>query len=563
MPIQILPPLLVSRIAAGEVVERPASVVKELVENALDAGAARIRVAIDEGGVRRIQVEDDGCGIPEAEVELAFERHATSKLSRLEDLQALSTLGFRGEALPAISAAANVTLVTRAAGEAAGTWLRLEAGRRQERRRQGAPPGTTLSVEHLFHATPARRKFMRSPATEAGHAADVVSRYALAYPAVAFALEVDGRERFRAPGTGEMLDVLREVYGVDVAAHLVGVERRAGGLRVWGYASPPGLHRASGRAITLLVNGRWVTDRSLAYAVTQAYHALLPGGRYPLAVVALQLPPELVDVNVHPTKREVRFQRPNEVFALVQSALRAALTREAPYRVAGWERPSDGAGQMRYERLEAVRQAGLALREEEAAAAPPERSLPPLRVLGQIALTYIVAEGPEGLYLIDQHAAHERILYEKLWDGRQGSPARQDLLEPLLFEATPSEAERLAEALPLLGGMGFQIEAFGRQAFRIQTLPAGLAPSRADEALRAFLAEVSAEVAGGAAWRERATVSLICHTAVRAGQALRQPEMEALLGELERCRLPYSCPHGRATVLEIGAADLARKFGRA
>lgn len=560
MAIRILPPLLVSRIAAGEVVERPASVVKELVENSLDAGARRISISVEGAGMERIVVQDDGRGIPAAEVELAFQRHATSKLSSLEDLQDLATLGFRGEALPSMVAVAEVTVITRAEGEAAGSYLAYRAGELRERRSVGSPRGTRVVVEHLFHSTPARQKFLRSPGTEAGHIADVVLRSAMAHPRVAFVLEMEGRERFRTPGEAGLLDVLRQAYGLEVARELLPLGLERGGMQVSGYASPPTLHRGDSRSITLLVNGRWVQDRSLVFAVSQAYHTLLPKGRYPLAVVILELPPALVDVNVHPAKREVRLSRPAEAFSLIQAAIRGALSREAPRRVAARAAPP-GAGRQGLEREGEPRRTGPRVAEWEGLpldGQPARGALPPLRLLGQVAQTYIVAEGPDGLYLVDQHAAHERILYERLWKRDGQEPSSQRLLEALVFEATPQEAARLEEAAGALGGMGFEIEPFGRQAFRLRSLPAGLPPGRAAEALRAYLGE-----SGQAEeWQERAVVSLICHSAVRAGDLLGWEEMESLLRQLEGCSLPYSCPHGRPTVVALEAHELARRFHR-
>ena len=343
MPIHLLPNELVSQIAAGEVVERPASVVKELVENALDAGATDIRIEVAQGGRKLIRVGDNGAGIPAAEVELAFTRHATSKIASADDLSRITTLGFRGEALASIAAVAHVTCVTRARGEDVGTQLRVGGDRIIERKGIGAPPGTLITVEDLFHSVPARLKFLKADTTERRHIDGLVTRYALAYPAVRFRLTHDGRTTFETSGSGKLIDVLIAAYGLQVAQEMLAVEDRPDrscqpsvGLRpvrsisVSGYVSSPSLSRANRNDLTLFVNGRWVQDRNLTYAVVQAYHSMLMVGRYPLCFLRVEVPPEDVDVNVHPAKAEVRFRNPDEVFRAVQRAVRAVLVEHAP-----------------------------------------------------------------------------------------------------------------------------------------------------------------------------------------------------------------------------------------
>ncbi|MBC7225267.1 MAG: DNA mismatch repair endonuclease MutL, partial [Anaerolineae bacterium] len=330
-PIHILPPEVASKIAAGEVVERPASVVKELVENAIDAGATDIQVEIRQGGRRLIQVADNGCGIPPDQVELAFARHATSKLRDVHDLEQIASLGFRGEALASIAAVAKVTLLTRPPEEAAARRVRVEGGRLVENRPAASPAGTIVTVEHLFYNVPARQKFLRQPATETAHIHDVVTRYAMAYPKRRFQLVQDGRSAFLSPGNGQLRDVLAAVLGVETAEALLPIEAEGEhGMRLQGFVGPPSLHRASRSDIVFFVNRRWIQDRSLSAAVAQAYHTFLPVGRYPVAILLLEMPPSEVDVNVHPTKREVRFRHGQSVFTLVQAAVRKALTTEAP-----------------------------------------------------------------------------------------------------------------------------------------------------------------------------------------------------------------------------------------
>src|SRR5512136_1862863 len=331
MPIHLLPNELVSQIAAGEVVERPASVVKELVENALDAGATDIRIEVMQGGRKLIRVSDSGAGIPAAEVELAFTRHATSKIASADDLTRINTLGFRGEALASIAAVAHVSCVTRARGEDIGTQLRVSGDQVAERKGIGAPPGTVISVEDLFHSIPARLKFLKAEATERRHIDGLVTRYALAYPAVRFRLTHDSRTVFETAGSGKLVDVLIAAYGLQVAQGMIAVEAAPeASIVVSGYVSDPSLSRANRNDLTLFVNGRWVQDRNLTFAVVQAYHSMLMVGRYPLCFLRVELSPEDVDVNVHPAKSEVRFRNPDQVFRAVQRAVRAVLVEHAP-----------------------------------------------------------------------------------------------------------------------------------------------------------------------------------------------------------------------------------------
>ncbi len=436
MPIHLLPNELVSQIAAGEVVERPASVVKELVENALDAGATDVRIEVVQGGRKLIRVGDNGAGIPAAEVELAFTRHATSKIAQASDLSSIATLGFRGEALASIAAVAHVTCVTRARGQDVGTQLRVGA----ERKGIGAPPGTLITVEDLFHSVPARLKFLKADTTERRHIDGLVTRYALAYPAVRFRLTHDGRTTFETSGSGKLIDALIAAFGLQVAQEMLAVEDRPDrserpvrSISVSGYVSSPSLSRANRNDLTLFVNGRWVQDRNLTYAVVQAYHSMLMVGRYPLCFLRVDVPPDEVDVNVHPAKAEVRFRNPDEVFRAVQRAVRTVIVEHSPVQrldsssPMAWPTPDDAG---RLERLRALgtgtptatRPEQISMpasftepRKEPQSAIPdlPQAptsnpQLPAMRVLGQIGTTYIVAEGPEGMYLIDQHAAHEQ-----------------------------------------------------------------------------------------------------------------------------------------------------------
>ncbi|MEP7291270.1 MAG: DNA mismatch repair endonuclease MutL, partial [Chloroflexota bacterium] len=435
MPIHILDEQVVAQIAAGEVVERPSSVVKELLENALDAGATHIRIALSGDGRQSIQISDDGVGIPTDEVELAFTRHATSKLQSADDLYCIRTLGFRGEALASIAAVSQLTATTRHRDDRIGTTLQIDGGRLQQRRSVGAPGGTVITVENLFFNTPARLKFMKKETTEKRHIAEIVSRYAMAYPGVRFILEQDGREVFRTNGSGFLADVIVSAMGLDGVKNMLEVDDEQGDIRVTGFTSAPSMNRADRSKITLFVNGRAIQDTSLTYAVIQAYHTLLMTGRFPVAVLMITLPPEELDVNVHPTKAEVRFRAADAVFSAVQRAVRRAVIDQAqtpslrrrymvddnawqPHRQTEMELSLDSPGQHARQRTG----------EEDRATSTPDgvdaptmpRTLPLLRVIGQIGAAYIVAEGPAGMYMIDQHAAHERILYEQTVEYRIG-----------------------------------------------------------------------------------------------------------------------------------------------
>lgn len=607
MPIQLLSPELIGQIAAGEVVERPASVVKELVENSLDADARQVRIEVRAGGRELIRVSDDGSGIPAGELPLALAQHATSKLISASDLPRIATLGFRGEALGSIAAVADVTIESRARGESSGFTIRGHGAERTVARPTACPPGTTVSVRDLFHDVPARLKFLRAATTEQTAIARFVGAFALARPDVRFELVIDGRRVLVTDGSGERLNTIVAVYGADVAAHMLPLDPAVAevpGIEVAGYVSAPTLHRAHRQGITLFVNGRWVQNRAIGFALEEAYHSLLMIGRHPLAAVDVRLPPEQVDVNVHPTKSEVRFLDERAVGRALSRTARAALLQFGPAAIPGfalgghatlfaapelqsrfaarndsWR--SGGAGATVPVSTAADRAddgwapaAGAAERmahpsvpagapRDEAPATRGER-LPPLRVLGQVAASYIIAEGPEGMFLIDQHAAHERILLDRLLlNARQSTPDAQLLLEPLLFELTPSQCEALEQCSGELALLGFTIEPFGGYAYAVRAIPAALAAHKPklDDLLIAVLEE-AARGAQELSLLERFASISACHSAIRANQALTIDEMRALLGQLERTSLPRTCAHGRPTMLQVGLGDLERQFGR-
>jgi DNA mismatch repair protein MutL len=600
MPIHVLPPDVAAKIAAGEVVERPASVVKELVENAIDAGARTIRVEAREGGRRLIRVSDDGTGIPADELPLAFARHATSKLTSVEDLERIRTLGFRGEALASVASVSRLTLVSRPPAQQAGVEIRLEGGQQGALGPKGAPAGTTVTVENLFYNVPARLKFLKAPATEAGHIHRVVVNYALAYPETRFHLTLDQRAVFQTAGSGDMYDVLVEVMGLETARQMVEVSSQQptadGQASVDGYVGIPALHRAQRDQITFFVNRRWVQDRALAAAVIQAYHTFLPIGRFPVAVVNVSVDPAEVDVNVHPTKSEIKFRDPQRVFSAVQKAVRSAVIAGATVPQAGIEpghfaparsggtpvagqEPAGGGAALPWgwHRLttpgpaggQSASQLGFEAQrtlsdDEGSRLQPSDQVLPVLRVVGQVAQMYIIAEGPDGLYLVDQHAAHERVLYEQLRAGLTSAHvAAQRLLEPASLELTPAQAAVYEAEADTLAQLGFAIEPFGGFTYRLRAVPEILLKSDPITALSDILAEMAeGAVPLSRQADERLMVTVCKRAAVKAGQTLSPREMQELIQNLERCSAPRTCPHGRPTMIHLSAAQLAREFGR-
>lgn len=602
MPIRILSDDLAAKIAAGEVIERPASVVKELLENALDSGARDIRIEVRGGGQRLIRVADDGEGIPTPEVPTAFARHGTSKLQSADDLFALRTLGFRGEALPSLAAVARVTMITRTDDENSGTLYKVEGSQTLAHQPQGAPRGTVVTVEDLFRAVPARLKFLKAPGTEAAHITELIHAYALAYSHVRFSLVTEGKLLFQSTGNGRGYDVLLKVFGVEVAREMIEIAESDEGpleadgqnveqagesrqdIRISGYVSPPSIHRGTRKLQYLFVNGRWVEDRSLSHAVVEAYHTLLMVGRFPLFVLNVQLPPDAVDVNVHPTKTQVRFRDSGEVYRAVQKTVRRALNQYAPI-------PSISSNiaistprdvEMRQRMLDSghsslsmtatsnrpTTEQAMALYAESSVSSiqshPSMTPVPMLRVLGQIASTYIIAEGPDGLYLVDQHAAHERVLYDQFQAKVAGHiSVSQALLEPLTLDLGPAQWASLQQHQGLLEQVGFDFEPFGGQTLIVRSIP-GILKNREP---RAALVEILDEVSEGKSPLEKDTearlITAICKgAAIKGGQLLSLDEMRALIRDLENTSSPRTCPHGRPTMVQLNMGQLEREFGR-
>lgn len=561
--IAVLPAEVAQRIAAGEVIERPASVVKEACENALDAGARRIDVRLAGGGVQAITVRDDGSGMDADDALLAFQRHATSKLRRFEDLQELATLGFRGEALPSIAAVGRVVLITRPAGQDAATRVELGGGRAPAVSACGAAPGTELSVADLFAQMPARRAALGSASQELARCLEVVMAQALARPDVAFRVVHEGREVLQTPGDGELLSCCVALWGPDVARGLLAVTGRDDGWEIQGLAGGPSVARGNRQAQFLAVDGRPVRSEVVRGAVEQAYHHLLQVRRYPLFVLHLRAARGQYDANVHPSKREVRVYHPEQVRRLCHHAVRSALARAdlaaepplaaaagppalatpgpAPAAVRPLLPPQAEAGEER------VR---WPLPTEEGTAP----GLPHLRPLGQFADSYLIAVGPDAVYLVDQHAAHERVFFEAF---ERPAPARR-LLEPALLQLSADEERRWRGLADGLRRLGVDAEPFGAGALLIRAVPAGL-----DTDPVSALADVLARAEAGPDTLLAARRALAaCKAAIKAGQRLALADQEALLAQLAACRQPYTCPHGRPTILRWSRGELERHFGR-
>jgi len=577
MPIRILPDHIASQIAAGEVIERPASVVKELVENALDAGGTEITIEIEGAGKRLIAVIDNGSGIAKEEIGLAVSRHATSKLARAEDLFRIETLGFRGEALASIGSVSRMTVESRTADARSGARLEIDGGKMGKLKEVGIPHGTRIIVQDLFFNVPARLKFLKTDNTERRHIEALVTRYAMAYPNVRWELIIDGRPSLQTSGNGDRREVLASLYGLDVAKQMLAVDFREDGAHIHGFISPISLTRSNRREITIFVNGRWVKDTAVTAAIIKAYHTMLMVGRYPIAVLFLDLPPESVDVNVHPAKAEVRFREGNLVFSKTQRAVRRALLAYSPVpdlrprQLWGGDQSNDKKGLDPTWKMSAEIKTDKVLEEDKAqprisihTGSLDTDALPLLRLIGQVASTYLVAEGPDGLYLIDQHAAHERVLFEELMaqQSKDNVPA-QSLLEPVNVVLPPEKSRLLEEQLPILEHLGFQVEPFGPNTFTVRAIPALLLGGDPEAAVNVLVEDFEEDETPLASAKEAKMTARICkRMAVKGGQTLSPEEQRALLQNLEKCQSPRTCPHGRPTMIHLSADLLERQFGR-
>jgi DNA mismatch repair protein MutL len=515
--------------------------------------------------VELIKVSDNGAGIPSSELELAFHRYATSKIGNLDDLEKISSLGFRGEALPSIAAVAEVEILTQTSSETVGSYMYVRKGEVVRRESRARPQGTTVTVRRLFRYFPARLKFLKSANTENSHIAHLVSQYALAFPEVKFSLALDKRPSLHTTGNGDLRQVVSEIYGHELAQRMLKVEQKNGLVKISGLTSPPSLARSNRNYLSFFVNRRWVHSPLLTRATEEAYHGLLMDGQHPIVAINISLPAQELDVNIHPAKAQIKFCHEQTVFGSVQKAIRDALAR-TPTRLLelrGGQVASSTAVpfSVNSEQWQSPR---MIMDSEPAFVVSrlPTLELPLLRVLGQLANTYIIAEGPDGLYLIDQHAAHERILYDRIlaqWSQKEVEV--QGLLQPATLDLSPREEETLKASGELLTDFGFAIEPFGNRSYMVRTIPALMAKANVIEIITAVL-DTLAGKEGPNSWQEKIAQSLACHSAVRAGQQLSHEEMRELIKQLEQTKQPRTCPHGRPTMIHLSSHQLEKGFGR-
>jgi DNA mismatch repair protein MutL len=589
--IRVLPEGLTNKIAAGEVVERPASVVKELVENAIDAESRRIAIEIEGSGCRTIRVVDDGFGMEEDDVILALERHATSKIEKDEDLAAIQTLGFRGEALPSLAAVSKFELTSRTRASTAGTQIFVSGGVVKKVSQCGCPPGTQVWVRDLFFNQPARRKFLKTEKTEFGHVIDILTRLALSRPEVHFSLRLRTRQVHDWPGAVNLQQRLAQVFSKGFSQSWLPLSQQQGSVRIEGYLSPPELHRSSSRMLFLYVNGRAVRDQLLRIAILEAYRTLLPKGQFPLGVLLLELPAQQVDVNVHPTKAEVRFQDPRGLAKKVTSAVRTALSGmerqrwTRPLAAKGWQRAvgipiQKELKQVPLENMTVAepRHSSYAALDFLSAEAPASKDLAgekeeeprgifgALTVIGQLHHSYILCEAEDGLILIDQHAAHERVFFEIFRrEAMGGELPSQILMVPETIEVTGEEAAWLEDSLPMFSRLGFGLEPFGTNTFVVRAVPAVALRQEVQRLLLELVASgcEGARSLGAEALLENLLQSMACRVAIKAGQKMGKDEMVALLQQLDGLDLSSTCPHGRPLWWKLTLEELERMFGRA
>jgi DNA mismatch repair protein MutL len=602
--IRILSDALASQVAAGEVVERPAAVIRELVENSLDAGARHITVETQRGGAALIRVTDDGCGMDREDAMLCIERHATSKIRTKEDLAAIATLGFRGEALPSIASVSRFRLATRPAGALSGTEIEVNGGKMSGVKDYGGAEGTLIEARSLFFNVPARRKFLRSESTESAHIEQQFRLHAIAYPEVAFTLIRDGAAVFHLPGTADVLERIRGLAGADLAARLIEVPRTEWrGITVWGYIGGPGLSRSTRQQQLTFLNRRPIESPSINYGLREGYHTSLMKGQHPVTFLFLEMAAEGFDINVHPAKKEVRFHDGFAVREAVARAVHGALAgadklpsghapppqpaaRSLPPLVLTPETPRPSVTQQPLPGLQTAPafrtapappsspprpQPGQA--EATPPKAPPAEAPPPapakepprFRIIGVLHKLYVLLESEEGLVLMDQHAAHERVMFEKMRRAMEaGGVPSQRLLMPLTLQTSPRDADILARNLPALARLGIEAEAFGPNVFKIEALPTFL---KTDDPL-AWLDQVIEELqslsskTSSLRLGEDMIATTVCRHSVKANDKLSLPEVEALLKDLLACEMPYCCPHGRPTLIQMSLGELERKFGR-
>ncbi|MCF6093129.1 DNA mismatch repair endonuclease MutL [Microaerobacter geothermalis] len=608
--ITVLKDYLANQIAAGEVVERPSSVVKELVENAIDAGSTKIEIHIEEGGLSLIRVLDNGAGMDREDCEKSLLRHATSKIKNDKDLFHIKTLGFRGEALPSIAAVSRLTLKSRAADHDTGTFVYVEGGEIREIGTIGFPVGTEVTVKDLFFNTPARLKYLKTINTELGHISDYVNRLSLSATHISFLFNHNGRTLLRTNGDGKCLHVLASIYGTGMAKKMVPVFGETIDYQLEGFVSLPEITRANRSFITVIVNGRYIRSHHLYQAILHGYHTLLPMNRYPIVCLSIKMDPSLVDVNVHPSKLEVRFSKEKELASFISDRIQSSLHKQQLI-------PSYSMPEKKYQSVEVKKKYAPVedqniqikdhkpefvksvvttkeqnmpltdqhLKQESVQESFPlddlsikllkdessnkdktdnQQKVPPLTPLAQIHGSYIIAEGEDGLYLIDQHAAQERIYYEKfLRLLTDESFSSQLLLEPITLECTVQETSLLLERGSLLRKMGFDIEPFGHQSFIIKAHPSWLPEGKEAEIIEEVLEMIKDKKDPNLGnIREKSAIMMACKAAIKANQYLTKEEMEHLIKDLRQSRVPFTCPHGRPIIVHFSSYELKKMFKR-
>lgn len=595
--IQVMDPILSNKIAAGEVVERPASIVKELVENALDAQSTSITIQLEEAGLHSIRVVDNGIGMVSEDAELAFERHATSKIKNEYDLSRIRTLGFRGEALASIASVSKIELWT--ATEEEGTHLRLEGGEIVVKEKAALRRGTDFTVSQLFYNTPARLKHMKSIQTELSHCIDLTNRLAFAHPAVAFHLTHNGKTIVRTPGTGDVLRVIAAVYGHEVAGKMIPFREETFDFTITGYVALPEVTRASKNYMTIFVNDRWIRNYVMEKAILEGLHTFLPIHRYPIIVLSIQTDPQLVDVNVHPSKKEVRLSKEAVLYRLVETTVREAIrqkvtiptvseekeekTRSSTYESSkqmSWQPPvtptttqrnirqeqKEVQPTMPIEEVPIVQEQSKPFKVLEKSTSNDRHPLfPYLEIVGQVHGTYIIAQNEDGMYMIDQHAAQERINYEKYRDafGAVTSEERQMMLIPLLFHYAKDEEVILRERLPLLQSVGIELEPFGPGTYAVKEYPAWFPKGEIRETIEQIVEQAMTEnEINIEKIREESAILMSCKRSIKANHTLTKADMERLIYDLSRAEHPYTCPHGRPVIIHYSTTDIEKMFKR-
>lgn len=615
--IVLLDELTANKIAAGEVVERPASVVKELVENSIDAGSTRIEISITDGGLECIIVSDNGSGMDSEDAWKAFERHATSKITRAQDLERIGSLGFRGEALPSISAVSRLTLRTRTVDALSGTEIFMEGGTVRSNKETGCPAGTRIEVRDLFYNTPARKKYLKAPTTEAGHVSDIINKLAMGYPDIAFLLKHNDRVILQTSGSGNLLDCIVGVYGAETAREMLPIKLEDSFALVKGYIGKPSLSRSGRNHQTVYINRRYVKSRTVSEAVERAYHGMMMTGRHPVFVLKVEVNPEEVDVNVHPAKTEIRIAKETLLEGIVSSAVSHGLAggslipsatplrkekdvpanripefRQEEFKAAyslisadssvyekkeedgytailpetTWKTDEAGTGEAEKEETETgkVVTGQSAVEPRQSNTETNGDTFPELKPIGQIECTYIVAQGPDGMYLIDQHAAHERVLFEKYINRPEEHTASFQLLFPVTLELTHQEGLLINDNIMVLTDLGFVVEHFGGDTFLLRAVPAGISKRGGKEIFLDLLDYFSRNrcTISTKALKETCLITMACRNAIKANDRLGLPEMESLLSQLAHTGNPYTCPHGRPTVVHFPAYELEKRFKR-